>query len=80
MYNNLRAEMARRSMRQQDLADHLGIAKESVRNKLGGRCDWKLREMRDIQAMFGGTLDYLFVEEDGDGVQVGQRPGEADEL
>lgn len=80
MYRNLRAEMARRSIRQQDLADHLGIAKATVRNKLGGRCDWKLREMRDIQAMFGGTLDYLFVEEDGDGVQAGQRPGEADEL
>lgn len=62
MYRNLRAELARASMNQSDLADYLGISKESVKNKIGGKRDWKIREMREIQKRFGGTLDYLFEE------------------
>ena len=72
MYDNLRAEMARKDLHQRELAESIGIAQQSLRNKLRGKCDFKLREMRGIQKNFPGcSLDYLFGEEEQHGVQIG---------
>ena len=48
MYDNLRAEMARKDLHQRELAESIGIAQQSLRNKLRGKCDFKLREIREI--------------------------------
>lgn len=63
MFPNLFIELKRSKSTQQQLAEHIGISHSSLQNKLQGRTQFTLKEMRDIQAVFADcSLDYLFSE------------------
>lgn len=56
-------ELKRSKSTQQQLAERIGISHSSLQNKLQGRTQFTLKEMRDIQAVFADcSLDYLFSE------------------
>ena len=66
MFPNLFIELKRRKSTQQQLAERIGISHSSLQNKLQGRTQFTLKEMRDIQAVFADcSLDYLFSEYSG---------------
>ena len=62
MFPNIYREMAAHNrMTVKQLAEHVGITPESMSNKLSGRRQFKLSEMKKIQTIFGGyPLDDLF--------------------
>lgn len=61
MFPNLFIELKRSKSTQQQLAERIGISHSSLQNKLQGRTQFTLKEMRDIQAVFADcSLDYLF--------------------
>lgn len=61
MFPNLFIELKRSKSTQQQLAERIGISHSSMQNKLQGRTQFTLKEMRDIQAVFADcSLDYLF--------------------
>lgn len=66
VYPNIYAELARNGLRVATLADYMGISRQNLYNKLGGRTAITEKDMRQIQdfikAKGGGafTLDYLF--------------------
>ena len=63
MFPNLFIELKRSKSTQQQLAERIGISHSSLQNKLQGRTQFTLKEMRDIQAVFADcSLDYLFSE------------------
>lgn len=49
------ANLKCRKLRQQDLADYLGIARESVTYRLNENCRWNLQEMFKVCEFFGET-------------------------
>lgn len=62
-FPNLLVEMKRKRCSQKNLAEHIGTSYSSLRNKLNGRNQFTLREMRAIQDFFADcSLDYLFTE------------------
>lgn len=60
MYPNLYAAMAMSRMSQHQLAELIGIHEKTMGEKLRGVTDFKLTEMREIQRILGGSLDFLF--------------------
>lgn len=63
MFPNLLVELKQKHYSQRGLADYIGISESSMENKLRGRTQFTLREMRAIQAVFKNcSLDYLFTE------------------
>ena len=52
MFPNLFIELKRSKSTQQQLAERIGISHSSLQNKLQGRTQFTLKEMRDIQAIF----------------------------
>ena len=63
MFPTLFIELKRSKSTQQQLAERIGISHSSLQNKLQGRTQFTLKEMRDIQAVFADcSLDYLFSE------------------
>lgn len=62
MYPNLNAEMARRDISQQKMAEILGMTLATFNNKLSGKVDFKLSEINIICKFFGCTFEYLFEE------------------
>lgn len=63
MFPNLMIELKRKKYSQQGLARYIGISESSMQNKLKGRSQFTLPEMRKIQGVFSGcSLDYLFTE------------------
>ena len=63
MFPNLLIELKKQRCTQQDLAQHIGISRATMQNKLTGHSKFTLREMKAIQgALKGCTLDYLFTE------------------
>lgn len=63
MFPNLLIELKKQHCTQQDLAQHIGISRATMQNKLTGRSQFTLREMKAIQGTLKGcTLDYLFTE------------------
>lgn len=61
MFQNLKAEMARRDLTAPMLARALGMCAKSMNNRLKGDSEFKLREMNEIAKLFPEcTLDYLF--------------------
>lgn len=62
-YRNLRAEMARAGDNNSDFGEIIGASPESVKKKLAGTTDFKLKEMKRAKKRYGGTLDYLFGED-----------------
>lgn len=61
MFQNLKAEMARKDMTPPMVARAIGICAKSMNNRLTGVSEFKLREMDEIAKLFPEcTLDYLF--------------------
>lgn len=59
MFPNLRAEQARRSMSNQQVADHLGICRNSYESKVKtGK--FTVEEIRALCRLFRRGFDYLF--------------------
>lgn len=50
---NVRAEAARRSLRQQDLAASLGVSQETLSRRLTGRVPFDVDELVDVAAALG---------------------------
>lgn len=61
-FNVLRATMLARKITVTQLAKIAGCTTQSIRNKLAGRTDWQLEEMKKIQHGLESneTLDILF--------------------
>lgn len=62
MYRNLKAEMARLDVTGKAIAEDIGITAQAFSDKMTGRTDFKLKEIRQIRDGFfkGMTLEYLF--------------------
>ena len=58
MFPNLFIELKRSKSTQQQLAERIGISHSSLQNKLQGRTQFTLKEMRDIQAVFADCSEY----------------------
>lgn len=60
----LESEIAKRGIRKKDIAEAIGIEPKSISNKLTGKTELKLNEMRVIQAFIPDIpLDQLFSHE-----------------
>lgn len=63
MFFNLVAELKRHKYSQKGLAEYIGISENSMNNKMNGRTQFTLREIKAIQKVFDRcTLEYLFEE------------------
>ena len=64
MFPNLRAEIARHNISSKELAKGIGIAYDSLKNKLNGRTEFTRLEMFRIKKQYfpNCTVDYLFSE------------------
>ena len=61
MFKNIYIEMAANNrMTQKQLAKLLGISEKSMTNKIYGRTEFTLSEIKKICSLFGKTLEYLF--------------------
>ena len=60
MYPNLELEMFKQKVSTKQLADACGISESAMRNKVKGRNEPKLPEIRMISQMLGGSWEYLF--------------------
>lgn len=62
MYQNLRAEMARKNLSKRDIAHRLNKKERVIRNRFSGRTPFTLPEAAAIRDQFfpGVSLDYLF--------------------
>jgi len=61
-YGNLKAEMARRGVTVQDLAELTGVTTVTIRNKLSGKSKWTIDDADTIARYFDTTIEYLFLE------------------
>lgn len=59
---NIRAEVARRGLRQKDLAEMLGMSQASVSARLHGRVEFRLSEIEVLASIWGISLSYLLGE------------------
>lgn len=63
IFPNLLIELKKKRISQKELAKHIGITESSMQNKLHGKTQFSLKEMRAIQTVFNEySLDYLFTE------------------
>ena len=62
MFQNLQAEMARRSLTGRSLANLVGVTELTMYNKLNGTTEFKLNEMEAIKELMkiDAPLEYLF--------------------
>ena len=60
MFPNLNAELARRGMKKKEFAKLLDISERTAANKLCGKSEFTLSEIRKISGLFPGlSVDYL---------------------
>lgn len=59
MFDNLRAEMARRNKTLKDVGNLLGISLGAVSLKLNGKSQFTLKEICILAKEFNCSLDYL---------------------
>ncbi|HHX63135.1 MAG TPA: hypothetical protein GX707_20855 [Epulopiscium sp.] len=66
MFPNLRAEMARKNIKNTDIAKELTVTYDSISNKNRGKTEYSLSEVLKIRNVFfpGMSLDYLFASEE----------------
>ncbi|HHX59690.1 MAG TPA: hypothetical protein GX707_02970 [Epulopiscium sp.] len=66
MFPNLRAEMARRNIKNADIAKEINVTSDSVSNKNRGKSEYLISEALKIRNTFfiGMSLDYLFSTEE----------------
>lgn len=63
MFPNLIVELRRKKYSQGGLAKYIGISESSMQNKMNGKTQFTLAEMRAIQSVFENcSLDWLFTE------------------
>lgn len=61
MFPNLKAEMARYDITRAQIINALNITQKSYSNKMSGRTEFTLSEIKRIKKMFPGlSLEYLF--------------------
>lgn len=66
LYPNISAELSRAGLNAAMLADFMGMTRQAIYNKLGGKAGFKLKEMKQVQEFFKAkgcgafSLDYLF--------------------
>jgi transcriptional regulator with XRE-family HTH domain len=53
---NVRAELARRRIRQIDVAERLGVSRQNVAQRLNGSVDFRVGELIAISDMLGITV------------------------
>ncbi len=65
MYKNLKAEMARNSVRGKDIAKALGTRQATISSRLTGKTEFSYKEAKRIKDTFfpDVELEYLFEEE-----------------
>ena len=56
---NIRAEIARKSMTQTELAAGLGIHQSALSERLRGRVSWRLEELTTAAEILGVTFEQL---------------------
>lgn len=56
---NIRAELARNRKTQSDLADHLGITRQALSQRLLGRVDFRMGEVTAAATFLGTTIATL---------------------
>lgn len=66
MFLTLRAEMVRHGVSKDDIAKLLGQNEKTTRNRLSGKLDFTVWEMKKIKDKFFPklTVDYLFYDEE----------------
>lgn len=63
MFSNLNAEIARYNVKNADIAKLLGVSTKTVSNKLDGRTEFTLSEVKKIASIFPNvSISYLFDE------------------
>lgn len=62
LYTTIKAEMARKNMRFQDMSKMLKIAYPTVGKKLRGDIQWKIREINALCEYFNKSYEELFKE------------------
>ena len=64
MYKNLKAEMARNSVRGKDIAKTLGTREATISSRLTGKTEFSYKEAKRIKDTFfpNVELEYLFEE------------------
>lgn len=63
MFPNVLIEMKRRGYSQKKMAEYIGVSKATLQNKLNGKTQFTLQEMRAMKEALGvRSLDYLFEE------------------
>lgn len=62
MFSNLRAEMARKNITGQELAERIGITNGTFSQKFNGKSDFTLKEAKAIKEALGTdlTIEALF--------------------
>lgn len=61
MFKNLNAELARKGINVNILANFLGVTPKTIRNKLCGKTEFTLSELQKISKIFPEcSMDYLF--------------------
>ena len=63
MYPNLELEMFRQKISTRKLAQICGISESAMRNKIKGKNEPKLQEVKMISKTLGCTWEYLFARE-----------------
>ena len=64
MFRNLIAELARIGMKTSEYARYLNVSTKTAQNKLNGRTEFNLSEIKKTAGLFPGkTIDYLFAVE-----------------
>lgn len=59
MYMNIEAEMARRSVKKQDLANLLSVSRNTVHSWVSGKTPIPSTALQKMSSMWGVTTDYL---------------------
>lgn len=63
MFPNLIVELRRKKYSQRGLAKYIGISESSMKNKMNGKTQFTLAEMRAIQSVIKTcSIDWLFAE------------------
>lgn len=44
-------------IRQSDIADYLGLPRQAVSQRLSGKTEWKLKELFELQELFGEKFE-----------------------
>ena len=59
MFENIKAELARRNMSAKDLAKVIGLNKTTIATRMVGISQWKAPELERMADFFKCSVDYL---------------------